>query len=95
VEWRISADAEGETMTSALLNEIGLVADIVGVVLIWRYEFPLPVNPKHPPRFSPGVLVRDPEGMRIVRRRNLLSNAGFTLLLLGFVLQFAATALQR
>ena len=72
--------------TSHWINSLGLVLDIVGVVMIWRYGLPEPLSRK-------GAIYiiaeqSDQAEKAKAARYDLLSKTGLGLVLVGFLLQF-------
>lgn len=72
-------------------NAIGLICDIIGVVMLFKYGLPAEVN-QHGHSFLIGE--QDDEEEKIKwKKYNFLSKIALGFLLLGFVLQFIAVIL--
>lgn len=73
-------------MNAALINAIGLIFDVVGAVMIWRYTLP---NRK-PEAWGTGRRTADPPDPKLLRkdeRWRTWSGLGITFLVWGFALQ--------
>jgi hypothetical protein len=71
--------------TSALVNSIGLVFDIVGAVLLWRYGLPEPIS-----RTGAVHLIleqTDDTEKAKAKRYDRIARWGIALLIVGFALQ--------
>ena len=71
---------------SNLLNSIGLVLDIAGVVIIWRYGLPEPLSREGKTYLITGQV--DETKKAKAERFDRLSKIGLALVLGGFLLQF-------
>ena len=68
-----------------IISSVGLILDIVGALLIWKYGLPESINRK-----GMGFLVLesvDDEQILKAKRYDRLSKIGLSLLILGFSLQ--------
>ncbi len=77
--------------TSNLANSIGLVCDIIGAVLIWRYGLPIPIS-----RSGARYLVMQQKNETEIakaRRYDCITRWGIILLVSGFVLQLVSSFL--
>ena len=74
--------------TSHLINSIGLVLDIVGVVIIWRYGLPEPLSREG----AIYIIAEQSDRAEKLKaaRYDLLSKIGLFLVLAGFALQLAS-----
>jgi hypothetical protein len=72
--------------TSHWINSLGLVLDIVGVVMIWRYGLPEPLSRKG----AIHIIAEQSDQAEKAKaaRYHLLSKTGLGLVLVGFLLQF-------
>ena len=70
------------------LNIVGLLFNIIGVILIWRYGLPADIN-----REGHVILVlegKDEKEKSLAHKYDIMSRIGMFLLILGFVCQFIA-----
>jgi hypothetical protein len=84
---------------SQILNSLGLICNIAGVVLVWFYGWP---QPSHEEGVSLGLENSTPlrSGITVAERNASIrdrrakykrrSSAGFTLMALGFIFQLVA-----
>ena len=73
---------------SNIVNSVGLVLDIVGVVLIWRYGLPEPISREG---HNYIILESHDEAEKIkAAKYDRLSKIGLSLVILGFALQLAS-----
>ena len=77
--------------TSNIVNSIGLVCDIIGALLIWRYGLPEAIS-------RVGVVYRsvtqvDPTEIDKARRYDCIARCGIALLVGGFALQLVSNFL--
>jgi hypothetical protein len=86
-------------MCAKLLNSLGLVLGMIGVVIIFIWGPPLPdFEESVGLGLSPGTVLADgtrisdiiADNSRRKRKHNFLSRFGLALILLGFAAQFAA-----
>jgi hypothetical protein len=76
-----------------IVNSVGLVCDIVGAVLIWRFGLPADID-----RRGRGWLLlesKDEAEIRKGRTYDRWSMCGFILLVLGFLMQLASNWIPR
>jgi hypothetical protein len=79
-------------MDPSLFNEVGLLFDIVGVVLVWRYGLPPSVD-----RMGLKYIVtsdRDESEIAKARRYDSLSHIGLGLIVTGFLLQLLSNVMR-
>jgi hypothetical protein len=77
--------------TSNIVNSIGLVCDIVGVVLLWRYGLPEPISRGGAVHL---ILEQSDETEKAkARRYDSAARGGIILLVGGFVLQLVSNCL--
>jgi hypothetical protein len=76
---------------SHLLNSIGLVLDIAGVVMIWFYGLPEPLSLEGRTYLVTGLI--DEKEKAKAQRFHRLSKIGLALILGGFLLQFVSNFL--
>ena len=73
---------------SAWVNSLGLLLDVVGVILIWKFGLPEDIN-----RSGAGHLLlegTDESERKRAARYDRLSKIGLTLLVSGFLLQLVS-----
>jgi hypothetical protein len=79
--------------TANLLNSVGLVLDIVGAVLLWRYGLPEALS-----RSGAIYMIleqNDPAEAAKAKWYDRLANWGMLLLVVGFALQLASNFVWR
>jgi hypothetical protein len=77
--------------TSNLVNSIGLVCDIMGAVLIWRYGLPAPISRSGAIHF---ILEQSDETEKAMAKRyDCIARCGIVSLVGGFVLQLISNFL--
>ena len=75
-------------MTHAqIVNAIGLVFDIAGALLLWKYGLPSPVNREGK---SIAVYNVSEESVALAKRCRFFSGLAIILLCIGFILQFVS-----
>jgi hypothetical protein len=75
-------------MTPAqLVNAIGLAFDIIGVLFLWKYGLPSPVNREGK---SIAVYNVSDESVALAKRCRIMSGVGIVLICVGFIFQFAS-----
>lgn len=80
------------SMNPSLLNEVGLLFDIVGVVLLWRFGLPPSVD-----RMGYKYIVtsdRNEAEIASAKRYDLLSHIGLGLIVVGFLLQLLSNVMR-
>jgi hypothetical protein len=77
---------------ASCLNSAGLVADIVGVVLIWCFGIPEPISRRGAQYLTTGMT--DDKVRAKAERLDRLSKAGLGLIVIGFVLQLVSNILR-
>ena len=88
---RTPLDGTTRMSTSSLVNSIGLLCDIVGAVLIWRYGLPEPIS-----RTGAVHLIAeqtDETEKAKANRYDRIARSGIVLLVGGFVLQLVSNFL--
>jgi hypothetical protein len=76
--------------TSNLVNSIGLVCDIIGAVLIWRYGLPEPISRSGDVLLS---LEIDETEKAKAKQFDCIARFGIILLVSGFILQLVSNFL--
>ena len=79
-------------ITASCVNSIGLVFDIVGALLLWRYGLPEPIS-------KTGAIhmiaeQSDQSEIDRAKRFDRWAHAGIALIVLGFLLQLISNYLQ-
>lgn len=75
-------------MTRAqLVNAIGLAFDIIGVLFLWKYGLPSPVNREGK---SIAVYNVSDESVALAKRCRIMSGVAIVLICIGFIFQFAS-----
>lgn len=75
-------------MTRTLVNSLGLLSDVVGVVLLYFYGLPTEISRSGAIRFI--AEQTDTEELRLTRRYDRWARVGLACLLLGFLLQLVS-----
>jgi hypothetical protein len=79
-------------VTSTIVNSIGLILDIAGVVLVWRYGLPESVS-REGAQYIITEQTDERERMKAARF-DLLSKIGLGLIIGGFALQLASNFIK-
>jgi hypothetical protein len=102
--WIGKSSLNNITMLAKTLNSIGLVLNILGVLVVFKYGFPQPTH-KEIGTFSPQLMAgapqwempaiekQDADIRKIKKRYVLMSTLGMILMVLGFAFQLAGTLL--
>ena len=85
--------SESEMLLPNIVNSIGLIFDIVGVILLFFCGLPSKVNRGGATLFSSLSLGETPEGVKRWERFEFLSKLALVLLVLGFVIQLVSNHL--
>ena len=78
-------------LTYKVLNALGLLLDIIGGLLLWRFGLPAPIDPRGHTHLT--LSQEDEEEKRLGRIYKCWSSLGVGLLVAGFALQLVATLL--
>jgi len=78
--------------TSNLVNSIGLVCDIIGAVLIWRYGLPEPISRSGAVHLT--LEQSDETEIAKAKRYDCIARCGIVSLVSGFVLQLVSNFLR-
>lgn len=79
-------------MSATCLNSIGLVLDIVGAVMLWRYGLPETISREGRKFLVTGQI--DEADKARAARHDFLSKIGIFLLITGFSLQLLSSLLK-